>query len=184
MMRERMKTVTGREIAALLHPRLAVLVTCCDKEGTANLLTVAWHTPLSHEPPLLGISIAPARFSHGLIQETAEFAVNIVGPSLRRAVEICGERSGREVDKFNLAGLETQPAKYISPPVLSAALGVIECRVVQQVETGDHTFFVGEALHGEARMECFSNAWERPKGVVLQCLQRDRYGHFVEEPDE
>ena len=78
------KTITGREIAALLNPRLAVLVTCCDLAGEPNVFTVAWQTPLSHRPPLVGISVGCTRYSHRLISDTGEFVVNIVGRRLKK----------------------------------------------------------------------------------------------------
>jgi len=176
-----MKTVTGHNIAALLNPRLAVLVTCCDQNGKPNVLTVAWHTPLSHEPHLLGVSIAHSRYSHALIRDESEFAINIVGQSLLEAVRICGTYTGEIDNKLEIAGLQIRMAEYIRPPVLVDALGVLECRLVDQVETGDHTFFIGQVLLAQAREDCFGNAWKsQGEKAVLQCLQRDQYGTFLE----
>lgn len=177
MMNTMMKTVAGRDISAMLNPRLAVLVTCCDSEGKPNVLTVAWHTPLSHRPPLVGISIAPTRYSHRLIQDVGEFVINIVGHNLLQAVRICGKYTGELDDKLAIAGLETCPAEKVHPPVLADAFGSLECRVIDQVETGDHTLFVGNVLVARAREDCFSNAWGNTfDDAPLQCLQRDRYG--------
>ena len=176
-----MKTVTGHNIAALPNPHLAVLVTCCDYNGQPNVLTVAWHTPLSHQPPLLGISIAHSRYSHTLMRDEGEFMVNIVGQSLQEAVEICGTYTGEIDDKLDIAGLQIRMAKHVRPPVLLDALGVLECKVVDQVETGDHAFFIGQVLLALACDDCFSNAWKsQGDEAVLQCLQRDRYGTFLE----
>ncbi len=175
------KPVTGRDIAALLHPRLAVLVTCCDKDGKPNVLTVAWHTPLSHWPPLVGISIAHARYSHLLLEEVDEFVINIAGVSLQAAVEACGRYTGELDDKFAIAGLKTQRAECVAPPVLADALGMLECKVVNRVETGDHTFYIGQVMAARAQVDSFNNAWEgQGSDAVLQCLQHDRYGVFVE----
>jgi len=177
-----MKTVTGHEIAALLNPRLAVLITSCDQHGRPNVMTVAWHTPLSHQPPLLGVSIARSRYSHFLIQETGEFIVNIVGQALVDAVKICGTYTGDVDDKLDIAGLRTRMATYVQPPVLLDAVGLLECRVVDQVETGDHTFFIGRVLLAQVRENCFDDAWISKDGdTVLQCLQRDQYGVFLKE---
>jgi len=176
-----MKPVTGRDIAALLNPRLAVLVTCCDTNGQPNVLTVAWHTPLSHQPPLVGISVGQTRYSNHLIQSQGEFVINIMDAAHQNAVEICGTWSGGSDDKLAIVGLQTRPAMCVCPPVLTEALGVLECRVVQQIKTGDHTFFIGEILQASACAANFSDAWENhSEHAVLQCLQRKRYGTFVE----
>ena len=33
-------------------PMQAVLVTCNDEKGNTNVITIAWHTPISKNPPL------------------------------------------------------------------------------------------------------------------------------------
>ena len=178
------KPIRGREISALLNPRPAVLVTCCDAKGKPNVLSLAWHTPLSHNPTLLGISVARAHFSHALIELTGEFVINIVSTDYLDAVELCGRVSGLECDKLALAGLSVEPARFVRPPLIAGALGTLECRVVHLLVCGDHTFFIGEVLAASARSECFSDAWQPPLGDVLLCLQRDRFGRFskMEEP--
>ena len=170
-----MKLIQGREISALLNPRPVALVTCCDAEGKANVLTVAWLTPLSHTPPLLGISIDNRHYSYGLIVKSEEFAINVVGQALREAVEVCGNCSGRDTDKISKAGLALLPAHRIQPPLLAGALAHLECVLVNQVQAGDHTFFIGEILYAEVQADSFSNGWEQPTGDVLLCLQRDRF---------
>ena len=171
-----MKSIQGRQIAALLNPRPVVLVTCCDPAGNPNVLTVAWHTPLSHTPALLGISIDQQHYSHKLILESGEFAVNVVGQAFRSAVEVCGNCSGKDTDKISKAGLVLLPAHCIRPPLLAGALAHLECIVVDQVNAGDHIFLVGEILSAEAQTGCFSDCWSKPEGDVLLCLQRDRFG--------
>ncbi len=170
-----MKIVGGREIAAMLNPRLVVLVTCCDLAGRPNILTVAWHTPLSHDPPLLGISIGRTRYSHNLIRDEGEFVVNIAGQSLLDAVKVCGKYTGEIDDKLEITGLKICMAKHVRPPVLVDALGVLECRVVDRIETGDHSFFIASVLHATARADRFSDCWDVVTGNVLLCLQRDRF---------
>jgi len=167
------KEITGRDIAALLNPRLAILVTCGDASDRPNVLTVAWHTPLSHQPPLVGISIGDSRYSHHLIAETGEFVINIVGDAFKDAVKLCGNCSGTDHNKAILAELHLLPAKTVHTPVIEGALGCLECRVVGQLPMGDHTFFVGEVLHAEAQAHAFSNTWEASGRNVLLCWQRD-----------
>lgn len=170
------KTVQGRDIAALLNPRPVVLVTCCDAEGTPNALSLAWLTPLSYDPTLVGISVAKSRYSYGLIEESGEFVINIVSAACRHAVEVCGQRSGREGDKLGPAGLKLEPASTVRPPLIAGALGALECRVVDRLPCGDHVLFVGEVLSAVARAGCFGDAWEPSLGDVLLCRQRDRFG--------
>ena len=80
-----MVNVIGRDIAALLNPRPVALITCCDNAGTPNVLSVTWTMPVSHEPPIIAISIAPSRHSHSLLLEAGEFVLNIVGPGFSKS---------------------------------------------------------------------------------------------------
>jgi len=154
-----MKILQNTQFGGLLNPRLALLVTCCDTKGESNVLTIAWHTPLSHHPPLLGISVGITRYSHQLIESTGEFAVNILGASMVNAVRICGEYSGELDDKFTIAKLETRLAEQISVPVLRDALAILECKLYDQVPVGDHTLFIGEVVHVSVREGIYDHGW-------------------------
>jgi flavin reductase (DIM6/NTAB) family NADH-FMN oxidoreductase RutF len=174
-----MRSILGREIAALLNPRPLVLVTCCDAQGRPNVMTAAWQTPLSHEPPLLGISIDLRRYSHALLQQVGELVVNVVGPGFEEALLRCGNASGRDVDKLTAFGLRTQPARCVRPPLIDGALAHLECEVVQQVPTGDHTLFVARVVYAQADSQGFTDGWEAPGGQVLLCIQRDRFATWI-----
>jgi flavin reductase (DIM6/NTAB) family NADH-FMN oxidoreductase RutF len=133
----------------LLHPYNTSLVTCCDAEGCANIIAIAWLIPVSVQPPLVGMSIRPTRQSYGLIQATGEFVVNVAPYEIAQQVLFCGRRSGRDVDKFAATGLTAKPARLVRPPVIQECIGHLECRV--EVEAGDHRFVVGEVLAAYAR---------------------------------
>jgi len=142
----------------LLHPRIAVLVT--SGTGKGNIMTVAWSTPISRDPPLLGIAVSPRRYSHRLIEEHGEFVINVPTAELLSAVKICGERSGRYVDKWNLTGLRREPARSVEAPVIAECVARVECVVEKRIELGDHTFFVGRVVGAAAEEGAY------PEGVL------------------
>lgn len=128
----------------LLHPYKTSLVTCCDAEGNPNIITIAWLIPVSVNPPLVGMSIGPSRFSYGLIRETGEFVINVAPYDIASQVLFCGRRSGRDVDKFAETGLTPKEAQSVRPPIIKECVAHLECRVVQDIEAGDHRIVVGE----------------------------------------
>jgi flavin reductase (DIM6/NTAB) family NADH-FMN oxidoreductase RutF len=142
----------------LMHPYVTSLVTCIDAEGNANIITIAWAIPVSSRPPLMAISVAPPRHSFGLIQETGEFVVNIVPYELAEKALYCGRRSGRDVNKFDEAGLTAKPAKHVRPPIIAECIAHVEGRVVQDVEAGDHHLFVAEVLAAYARADVLGDS--------------------------
>ena len=147
----------------LLHPRHVVLVTCCDREGRANVVTLAWSMPTSFTPPMVAISLAPSRFSHGLIEDTGEFVVNVPTVELLEKVYVAGTRSGRDVDKFKEAGLTPKPARKVRPPIVDECIAHLECKVVNRLTTGDHTIFVGEVVAAYAEEEVFKEKVLNPR---------------------
>ena len=134
----------------LLHPRHTVLVSCTDKAGKSNIITLAWTMPTSITPPMVAISISPERYSHELIQETGEFVINVPTVEILKETLFCGRRSGRRVDKFRDANLTPAPAKRVKPPVIEECVAHLECRVSRKMRTGDHTIFIGEVLEAYA----------------------------------
>ena len=111
-----------------------------------NIITLAMCHVFSFKPALLGLGIAPKRFSYGLFRESKDFAINIPDRKMLRAVEICGSKSGRKVDKFEAAGLTREKAEKISSPLIAECPVNIECVKIKEVEAGDHTWFIGEVV--------------------------------------
>jgi len=129
-----------------LHPQLTVLVSCADRAGKANIITLAWAMPASHTPPLLVVSIAPKRHSHRLIAETKEFVVNVPTMDIVKETLFCGRRSGRKYDKFKETGLTPLPAKMVRAPIIKECVAHLECKLYKRITAGDHSLFVGEIL--------------------------------------
>ena len=84
----------------MLYPVPAVMVTTVDKDGRDNIITLAWAGTINSDPPMLSISVRKERFSHHMLMETGEFVVNLATEKLTKAMDVCGVRSGRDMDKF------------------------------------------------------------------------------------
>ncbi len=175
--------VEGRLFYRLMYPRPTILVTCVDSStGMPNIIALSWSVPLSFSPRLLGISIAPKRYSHDLIAQTKEFVVNVPTVAIARQVLLCGRVSGRGVDKFKASGLTPKPSKRVTPPIIEECVAHLECRVVHQLTTGDHTLFVGEALEAYADKDLFREGlMDNKKFRALLHLAEDYFTTTAEE---
>jgi flavin reductase (DIM6/NTAB) family NADH-FMN oxidoreductase RutF len=89
------------------------------------------------------VSIAPARYTHDLIQKSGVFAVNVLTAEQVDLGKRFGYKSGRQVDKF--AGLEHTAAKT-GAPILPQAYAYFDLKLVNAFSAGDHTLFVGEVV--------------------------------------
>ena len=128
-----------------LRPVPVVLVSSGHGER-ANIITIAWTGILCSNPPQVGIGVRPDRHSHGLIQETGEFVVNVPGEGLLDEVEYCGFVSGREVDKFAARGLTPVPGSAVETPLIAECPINLECRLTHTLPLGSHDLFVGEVV--------------------------------------
>ena len=99
--------------STLLNPEPPVLVSCGSPEKP-NLITVGWTGTICTQPPMLSISVRPERYSHHLIQESGEFVVNLPTESLVRAIDWCGVKSGRDVDKFSAMHLTDSSSRSLT----------------------------------------------------------------------
>ncbi len=133
------------------NPRQVILVTARGeaeimgkKAQKDNIITLAWHTPLSFEPQLYGISLGKTRFTTKLIQESKVFAVNFIKHELKDKALFCGRSTGASVDKFEKTGLTKEECESIDCCRIEEADAVLECEVTDQFDTGDHIFFVGK----------------------------------------
>ena len=143
--------VAKKPIVAL-RPVPVVLVSCGHGER-ANIITIAWAGILCSSPPQVGIGVRPNRHSHGLIQETGEFVVNVPGEGLLDEVEYCGFVSGRDADKFAARGLTPAPGSAVQTPIIAECPINIECKVSHTLSLGSHDLFVGEVVAVQVSQE-------------------------------
>jgi flavin reductase (DIM6/NTAB) family NADH-FMN oxidoreductase RutF len=131
----------------MLAPVPAVLVSCGAAEGSKpNLITIAWVGSVCSDPPMLSISVRPERYSHGILQATREFVVNVPSVQQARATDWCGMVSGRKADKFAAMGLTPAPALKVKCPIVLECPLNIECRVQKALNLGSHTLFLAEVV--------------------------------------
>lgn len=131
--------------STLLNPEPPVLVSCGPMERP-NLITVGWCGTICTQPSMLSISVRPERYSYDLIKDSGEFVVNLPTERLTRAVDWCGVKSGREVDKFAAMGLHAVPAARVGTVLLEESPLNLECKVTQRIPLGSHDLFLAEVV--------------------------------------
>lgn len=133
----------------MLYPLPAVMVSCGRKNEKPNIVTVAWTGTICTNPAMVYISLRPERYSYDIIKETKEFVINLTNKKLTKAVDYCGVRCGRDVDKFKEMNLTPVKGEYISAPYIKEAPVSIECKVTQILELGSHHMFIAkvEGVH-------------------------------------
>lgn len=130
----------------MLYPLPVVMVSCAEKSGKDNILTIAWTGTTCSNPPMLSISVRPERYSYHMIEETGEFVVNLTTEKLVRATDYCGVKSGKDVDKWKEMHLTREKADIVKAPLIKESPVNIECRVVERKDLGSHVMYQAEVL--------------------------------------
>ena len=128
----------------MLNPVPAVMVSVADKEGNANIITIAWAGTICTNPPMVSISVRPERYSYPMIEETGEFVINLVSDELVKACDYCGVVSGRDENKWEKMNLTPFAVENCSVPAIKESPVNIACKVVEKKELGSHTVFLAE----------------------------------------
>ena len=128
-----------------LAPVPVVLVGCGNnsKDTPYNLITVAWAGTVCSDPPMIGISIRPERYSYELIKKCGEFTVNMPTVSQAKFVDYCGVVSGRNCNKIEYCNFTPVSGNSVQAPVIAECPLTLECKLSQTVELGSHTLFIG-----------------------------------------
>jgi flavin reductase (DIM6/NTAB) family NADH-FMN oxidoreductase RutF len=139
-----MKKSLGAE--TLAFPTPVWCVGSYDTNGTPNLATVAWGGVCCSQPPCVTISLAKARYSYDNIMHTKAYTVCIPSEEYVKKVDYCGIFSGREMNKFEKAGLIPIQSELTNAPYVAEFPVAIECKVVHIYDLGKHTQFIGQIL--------------------------------------
>jgi flavin reductase (DIM6/NTAB) family NADH-FMN oxidoreductase RutF len=141
------------------------VVTTRRPDGAPCGLTASAVASLSLEPTLLLVCVEKSSDTHGCIDTSGFFAVNVLadgkGETLARRF---AAPDADAAEKFT--GVAYRP-EHTGAPVLDDALAWLDCALSGRIDGGDHTVFMGEVLAAEAA-----------EGTPL-LYYRGGYGRFV-----
>lgn len=131
----------------MLYPLPAVMVSVKRSGEKPNIITVAWTGTICSSPAMVSISIRKERYSYEIVKETGEFVINLATKELVRALDYCGVRSGRDVDKYKEMHLTELPSIIVKAPGIMESPVNIECRVTEVKALGSHDLFLAEVVN-------------------------------------
>ncbi len=134
----------------LIYPTPVWVVGTYDKNEKPNVMTIAWGGICCSMPPCVAVSLRKATYSHGNIVERKAFTLNVPSETYAKEADYFGMVSGRNVDKFAATGLTPVKSSFVDAPYLKEFPLILECKVINIIEIGLHTQFIGEILNVQA----------------------------------
>lgn len=134
----------------LAYPTPAWLIGSYDATGKPNLMTAAWAGICCSKPPCVAVSIRKERHSYAAIILRQGFTVGMPGEDHVAQTDYVGMISGAQADKFAAAGLTPVKSELVDAPYAAEIPFVLECRLLQTIDLGAHTQFIGEILDAKA----------------------------------
>jgi flavin reductase (DIM6/NTAB) family NADH-FMN oxidoreductase RutF len=110
-----------------------------------NLMTLNWATQLSFDPKLVGVGVERESFTRQLIEEGRVFSLCLVDREDRAIVRKFTKPVEFDTDAGTANGFPYHDG-LSGAPILDQAVGYADCAVRQQVDLGDHTFYMGEVM--------------------------------------
>jgi flavin reductase (DIM6/NTAB) family NADH-FMN oxidoreductase RutF len=132
-----------KKTALRMIPYGLYVLTCEGADGTVSAATVNWVTQASFKPPLIVVGVKADSLAHTLVKDTGSFALNILGKGQGEIAY--GFFKPLEREGNQIGGVEFHSGTTGSP-IFGEATAYVECRLVDTVEQGDHSVFVGEVV--------------------------------------
>lgn len=122
-----------------------VVVTAQQGDRIAGLTAYTVATA-SRRPPRLSVALRRDHPACELLVASGSFAVNFLGDEQQSLADRFAEDADPAIRAFD----EVEYTRGVSSgaPLLLPALGFVECRVVETLETGDHLLIVADILDG------------------------------------
>jgi len=135
-------------VKALYKLSYGLYVVCSRKGNRVNGQIANTVFQITSEPPTIAVSINKQNLTHEFIMKSKVFTASVISQDAPLSfVGHFGFKSGRDIDKFE--GINYELGETKAPLVLDHTLAYLEAKVIQDVDVGTHTIFIGELVGAE-----------------------------------
>jgi flavin reductase (DIM6/NTAB) family NADH-FMN oxidoreductase RutF len=101
------------------------------KDGKRNIMTIGWgFLGTMWSRPICIVAVRHSRHTHKLMEESKDWTVCLPAKGMAAALEFCGTKSGRDVDKFKEMKLTAKKGAAVDAPYIDECPVHIECKTV------------------------------------------------------
>ena len=107
---------------------------------------------VTSEPPTIAVSINKKNLTHEFIEKSKVFTVSVLSEETpMKLIGTFGFKSGADIEKFE--DIKYKLGKTKVPIVLDNTLACIEAKMINRIDVGTHTIFIGRVEDAEILTE-------------------------------
>lgn len=130
-----------------LDPELWLVTAAANSQRSGLIATCVTVASIVPELPRVVVGLGKRTFTWELVETSEAFTLHLLGDSNVEWVDRFGLRSGRDGDKFDGLTVATTPN---GSPLLTDALGWLDCRVESRMDAGDRVIYLAAVTEGRA----------------------------------
>ncbi len=158
----------------IAYPVIPAFIVAGTKERVGGMLA-AWWTQLSFNPFLMGVAVAPERYTYRLLIEAGKFSLNVVDFKYVDVMPYIGDVSERFLkNKISKAGFKVEWDEEFGIPYIGEARGYMLLKLIDRRKYGDHDLFVGEVLKAYADETFVDGRWDLSRYKPLMYMGRTK----------
>lgn len=137
---------------ALYNISYGLYIVCSRKGDKINGQIANTVVQVCSEPPMISVAINAGNYTHEFIDASKMFSASILARETPLSfIGNFGFKSGRDIDKF--AGVNYIMSDNKIPIVTDYALAYLEAKVVNKIDVGTHTIYIGELVDADVIRE-------------------------------
>lgn len=108
-----------------------ILLVAEGKDKKPNTMTIGWgFLGTMWSRPIFVVAVRHSRHTFKLMEESDSFTVCLPADGMSEALEICGTKSGRNVDKFEKFGFTAVKGNTVDAPYIKECPVHFECKII------------------------------------------------------
>ena len=160
---------------------MAAVTSAWDGKHNAQIAVAISAASIVPGKPRVANKIQKRNLTHDLIYSSGGFAINFLSTDQLSLISAFGLVSGRVAEKLSHVPYRLGPS---GSPVLERCWGYMDCRVVNALDGGDLTCFLGDVLEGDTLVES-GRQLERDQGPLWwRDAQRQLTAEIIDEWDK